>query len=1824
MRSYLLGLLVLFAALMLCMPPAVAQQSSQHIETFQDSDYFGFDLRAEQDTSLDQCKQACLGEPQCRALTYVEKQHWCFLKTDYGVSKRSVGAVAGRLVKPSVEPDIGSPPALGFLPDYLTSEEEKTRQGIGAPDPAETRGLYALSDQAKILLANGDMRGARDAYVAALRLDQFAPELWMGFAQAMSALEAGPGESSYEFRQAASSAALVAYHQSRTAAVRAGALAVLGAALDQRSIYRPALEAYKASLALVSSAKVSVAYGELRQRQGFRVVDHSVDSDSSTPRICIQFSEQLVRSGVDYAPFVTVNGAVATAVEADGQQVCAEGLEHGKTYRVSLRQGLPSAVGEVLDAPLSLQVYVRDRAPAVRFTGDSYVLPDTGRHGIPLVSVNTTRAVLQVYRVGDRAVSRLLSGNSFLRQLEGYNADQLANELGAPVWKGTIDIASELNMEVTTSFTVDKAVLDRKPGVYAITAVPEGDRRENWEARATQWFVISDIGLSSFTGEDGLNIFVRSLSSARPISGAEIQLVARNNEILGTVTTDPDGRANFEAGLVRGTGGMAPAAVMARAGSDDFVLLDLTRAGFDLSDRGVTGRPAPGPVDVFSWTERGIYRAGETVHAAALVRNASANAQAGLLLTFVFRRPDGVEDRRMLAGEDALGGQSVSYDLPVNAMRGTWKVELYTDVKAAPVAEMRLLVEDFVPDRLEFDLAANPAEVAVNQVTAIDVDARFLYGAPAVGLGLEGSVRIDPVREWERFPGYYFGLAEEQSQSTVQALEDLPVLDAAGKANVPVALSNIPATTRLLTTTVAIRVREPGGRAVERSVDVEIMPTGNVIGIRPEAGTNTVPENSTAAFRVVAAAPDGARISMTGLKWRLMRIERQYQWYRTGSNWNYEPIDITQQVMDGTVDASQREEARIQTPVGWGRYRLEVTGVSGAGAASSLEFDAGWIVEAASLETPDGLEMALDKEAYAPGDTAKLTIAARHAGELLVTVGSERLLAVRTVAVVKGDNLVEIPIGADWGAGAYVTATAFRPGDAVQSRLPARAIGVQWLKVDNAPRTLSVAIDAPAAATPNGTLEIPLTIGGISAGEEAYVTLAAVDVGILNLTRYEVPDPAAWYYGQRRMGLEVRDLYGHLIDGSMGAKGLVRSGGDEAGMSTEGSPPTQKLLTLYSGPVRIDDGGKAFVSFDLPQFNGTVRLMAVAWSATKLGSGKVDVTVRDPVVVLAAAPKVMAPGDSSRLRLDITSTDAPDGEYVLDVTAEQGLSIERGSLPSIVQLKQGERRSVTFPLVAEAAGAGLVTIRLSNEEGLDLEQVLAVPVRPATLPITTRKQVALAANAATTLLVDDTMVDGSALAGATVSIDISHGGGLPVASVLAALDRYPYGCTEQTTSRALPLLYLSDFPTDPGAEADAVVSERIQQAIHRVLANQSSSGGFGLWSPGYGDLWLDAYVTDFLTRAREKGFQVREEAILAGLENLQNALAYEQNVKDNGSQIAYALYVLARNRRASAGDLRYYADTQIDQFTSPMARAQLGAALALYGDANRSGAAFESALELARTQQLNLSRFDYGSNLRDAAAMLALALETRPLPQSIAAMAQLVGAAAAKARHFSTQDHAWMLLAARGVRTIDETLALEVNGTVLKGAFSRRFTGEALAAQPLSIANRSAEPAVATLDVIASPLSSPDAGGEGFTIERTYYNLDGEEVDVASVAQNNRLVVVIKVEQQNDWLAHIVVSDLLAAGFEIDNPKLVGSADLKSFDWLGEVSAAHSEFRFDRFVAAFDSRPGGNREFVAAYVVRAVSPGSFVLPAAVVEDMYRPQFSARTAEGRLQVSPAQP
>jgi hypothetical protein len=537
------------------------------------------------------------------------------------------------------------------------------------------------------------------------------------------------------------------------------------------------------------------------------------------------------------------------------------------------------------------------------------------------------------------------------------------------------------------------------------------------------------------------------------------------------------------------------------------------------------------------------------------------------------------------------------------------------------------------------------------------------------------------------------------------------------------------------------------------------------------------------------------------------------------------------------------------------------------------------------------------------------------------------------------------------------------------------------------------------------------------------------------------------------------------------------------------------------------------------------------------------------------------------------------------------------------------------PLEARAVGDETLTVQVTTPEGQVLTKELTLGVRDNAPPLMTSTAYDLAPGAAA-LVLSPELLEGLVPGTGSLLVSISRAGRLDLAGILRALDRYPHGCTEQLVSRALPLLYVDRVALAAGLSGDAAVPPRIRDALVRVLGNQSSDGRFGVWGPGGDDLWLDAYATDFLTRAREQGYSVPQSALDAALSNLRNTSAYTAP----GTADAYALYVLARNGQASIGDLRYIADERLDALQTPLAKAQIGAALALYGDRARAESVLSAAASGLASTQAGGWRSDYGSSLRDAAAVLALAAEAGSKSVDLRVLAGRVQELAEGRTYRSTQENAWLLLAAQALTKGGGDLRLSVDGAPHEGAYYARFDGEQLATAPVTIRNLSERPLDAMVTVVGVPLVAPPAGGNGYAIERAYYDLEGRRVSLDGIPQGQRLLAVVTVRADAKRQARLIVDDPLPAGFEIDNPSLLKSADVAQVPGLSLLDApAHREFRADRFVAAVERAAGDPETFQLGYLMRAVSPGSFAQPPASVEDMYEPARRAWTDAGRASV-----
>ncbi len=458
---------------------------------------------------------------------------------------------------------------------------------------------------------------------------------------------------------------------------------------------------------------------------------------------------------------------------------------------------------------------------------------------------------------------------------------------------------------------------------------------------------------------------------------------------------------------------------------------------------------------------------------------------------------------------------------------------------------------------------------------------------------------------------------------------------------------------------------------------------------------------------------------------------------------------------------------------------------------------------------------------------------------------------------------------------------------------------------------------------------------------------------------------------------------------------------------------------------------------------------------------------------------------------------------------------------------------------------------------------------------------------------------------------------------MRALDRYAYGCLEQTTSRALPLLYVGPvaglWQTDPGFSPAAT----IDRAIGHVVELQRSDGSFGVWSDSDDTVpWLDAYATDFLLRAKDHGKSVPDYALKAALGWLRDFVRQQHTDAKSLPAMAYAHYVLARANTGELPDLRYFNDTQLANLPTQLAKAQLGAALAAYGDMPRAAAAYAAALAAPMPRPAGLRTIDYGSDLRDSAGVLAFAGGNAAVQPRLTAMMDRIAELFARTSRTSTQEEAWLLMAAEAaVRVTGGKMTVAVGDAApqqrSEPLYFRRALGSGAA--PLSVANRGTAPAWRTVSITGVPKGDLPADSSGYSVSRAIFRPDGSSVDLAKVRQTDLFVVVIKGKRTDSArAARTLVVDLLPAGFEIATATLSGQS-AANYPWLAKLSdTAYTEERDDRYIAALDLDAGAGA-FTLAYVVRAVTPGDFKYPALVVEDMYEPETSGRTAIGKLSV-----
>ncbi|MCD9028685.1 alpha-2-macroglobulin family protein [Luteimonas sp. BDR2-5] len=1579
------------------------------------------------------------------------------------------------------------------------------------------------------------------------------------------------------------------------------------------------------------------------QIEGFGLVRAFPDQRDGVLALALEFSEPLVGTQ-DFDALVTLAdnaGADGSwTLDDDGKLLRFPHVEANRDYTVRISGKLTAAGGDTLGQDIERKVFTGELEPVVGFASQGSVLPARESRGLPVVSINVDEVDVEFLRVDDDALPAFLSqyqrgGRRGSWELDSpYSGRTPLSKLAKPVYVNRFAIDGARNERVLTYLPVQNVRELQAPGLYFAVMKRAGAFGDQFE---TAFFTVSDIGLHARAYKDKLFVHTASLHGGGPLGGSELKVLDGKGETVFRGATDARGNALLDYTL-------DAAHVLVATRGSDVSLLPFNQPALDLSEFAVSGRQQAW-FDVFAWSGRDLYRPGETVRISALLRDQDGRPverKDGSAQTLFarLRQPDGKTffETRVEPGES--GYFRFDREIPVDAPTGTWRVEFRTDPASREAVQgMTLRIEEFLPERMKLDLDA-PAMLRPGEPLRLEATGAYLYGAPAAGNRFTARLAVAVERQpVDGLPGYFFGDPTVDLPREARDAVD-GEFDAQGKLQAGIALPDEARPTTPIAAIVSGSLYETGGRSVTRTLKRVLWPADALVGVRPlfevDDGADA---NSNARFELVRVDRDGRPQPLQGLKVSLVREHRDYHWVDDDNGWRYEFNRRFETVQTRTVDAGN-EAVRFDFPVEWGEYRIDVEDPQ-TKLVSRYPFRAGWSWDDGNRgldARPDKVKVSLDKTGYRAGDTMQVTVTPPHPGKGLLLVESDRMLYLHEIDARPGSTF-EIPVTEDWERhDVYVTALVFRGGSATSLVTPARAVGIAHVPMDRRDRRVAVGLKAPEQTRPEQPMQVTVSAPQL-AGKDAWVTVSAVDVGILNITRFPVPDAFAHFFGQRRFGVDAYDLYGRVIESFEGGTARLRFGGDAPlGALPQARRPTARVQTvdLFAGPVKLDAQGNARVPLQLPDFNGTLRVSALVFSEDSYGRRDVETLVRAPLVAEASMPRVMAPGDRSTVTLDLSNFSGRAGEFAVRVDGIGPLTVGEGSRTAT--LAADGRTTLSFPLSAqEGYTVAKVRVRVDGN-GVKVDRSYDLPVRPAWPQVLRSRTRVL--DGATPLHLDASAAEGLMAGSVNARFSVSALPPIPFAAAIRGALDYPYGCAEQTTSKGYAALQLDEATASMlGIEGVDAARRRqvVEGAFGRLASMQVGSGHFSMWgSDGYVNPMLTPYIVEFLLDAREAGFAVPDALVQKSLERLGEDLLtggnefYGQSERSHlkFAYQAYAGYVLARVNRAPLGTLRALYDNERDNTRTGLPLVHLGLALSLQGDKARGEKAIDEGFNFKGDRPGYL--WDYGTPLRDASLMIALTHERDLARPVYDARAVDIGRDIDARRnrgwmYLSTQEQ---IALARLGRALMADTRNRVSGVLNEGGSDENVPAAKIVARgyddaalrrgvrftpQLVDAGGAAAPLYASIDVAGVPRSAPAADASVIKVERRLFTTDGRPWTPAPLKEGEALIVLLSVVADRS-MPDALLTDLLPAGLEVENFNL---GDAKQ--WADVVvdgisvsergSAAdvrHEEYRDDRYVAALKLDRGRTARLF--YLVRAVSPGTYTAPPPLVEDMYRPQL----------------
>ncbi|WP_266362563.1 alpha-2-macroglobulin family protein [Tellurirhabdus rosea] len=1568
------------------------------------------------------------------------------------------------------------------------------------------------------------------------------------------------------------------------------------------------------------------------------VVDVRTGFDNNEGTVRVITTQELKPQ--ELAQYFTLEPAVEVRTELTENGFLIRGaFNETDTYVLTLTDRVQGVLGARLEEPVSKDLFFGKMPAGISFVNKrAQYLSAKGSRNVGVQIVNVPEVTVKVAKVYE---------NNILHYLKSGRYEEYGEIDGE--WQQTglftdTDDEDQRYSDVLVDKTVATADLPKVRGVAALNlALPESDNRfrgvylvtvgskEQLYTKATKLISVSDIGLIAKQSANEVWVFANSIRTAEPLAGVDVTVVSGSNQAVATLKTDGNGVAHFEnlpASLPGGSRNSTGIALVTAKTDADFNYLALDDSRVETSRFEVEGkRDNPSGFDALIYGDRDIYRPGETIHLNTVVRSAGWQSVGEIPLKIRVVAPNGREYRILRQRTNDEG--AVATDIPIDAaaVTGTYGLEVY-NANEVLLASRNVSVEEFIPDRLKVDAVTGPTAFRPGQTVTLTATATNLFGPPAANRTYEIEWQLArKVFSAPTFPEYTFSI-----QNNASFEKDLRqgVTNEAGQAVERFAVPPAYRDMGVLEGKIYTTIFDENSRPVNRLNRFAVFTQETFYGLRMAdryVGTNAPLPIDIVALNRSGVLQPGAQTLVEIVRFDYQTvIEKKYEQLRYISKKREKVVYTnTLKLGDGrgqvryAPTVSGEYEVRVRKP-GSESYTPVEFYAYGYGSTQSSSFE---------VSTEGQVLMTFDKPAYEVGDKAKVLFKTPFDGRLLVTLERNRVL--ETQVVETQNKSAELSFSLEEGhlPNVYVTATLIRPLD--NSTLPLTvAHGFSSVSVTDNDTRIPVQLTTVEASRSKTRQRIT-----VKTAANAELTVAVVDEGILQLKNFQTPDIHGYFYQKKALEITSHDLYGFLFP-ELSLTGASSFGGDGYNLGKRINPLSNgrvRLVTFWSGILKANGSGEATFDIAIPPFSGDLRIMAVAYKGRAFGSASRNMKVADPIVISTGVPRFLSPNDSLTLPVTISNTTKAPATVTAALSVKGALVA--GSSSQKLVIPAGREVRATFGLRAkEAIGTGSVTVAV---RGLNetFTETTDLTVRPVTSLLKTAQSGIVAGGRSQTIDLRTSFIP------ATVRSElvVSRSPLIQLARPLSDLLGYPYGCLEQTISKAFPQLYFAEVTKTIGkpayfvsrGESDLNPNFTVQTAIRSVESRQLFNGGFGMWPGATGeDAWVTAYALHFLAESARAGFEVSPTVMSKAADYLEKKTStpateevyfYEEtggySVQKLPSRASiYGLYVLALNGQPNRPAMNYY-KSQTAKLT-PDSRYLLAAAFYLTGDTRSYSAIIPKSYSDPTTGRQ--SGGSYASPIRNLALVLNTLLETDADNLAIPTLARRLSQALNGTSYLNTQESAYAVLALG--KLAKRAAASTATATVLaNGKAIGNFTGQTLrltngiAGRPLTLATKGS----GNLYWFTQSEGLSATGGytdedAGLRVRRQF--LDRNGAPLSSFRQNDLVVVKITLAAENGVpVKNVVVTDMLPAAFEIENPRLT---EPREMPWIQNAAKPdHFDVRDDR-IHFFTDVSGPEQSFY--YLVRVVSRGTFALGPVSADAMYDGSLRSYSGGGKLRVN----